>query len=335
MSDSKPTYASAYHTPIMVGEVLEWLAVEPARRFIDGTAGGGGHTAAILDASAPDGQVLAIDRDPEALAQVGERLGDEPRLTLVQGNYGDIGRIAADHGFVDCDGMLVDAGVSSHQFDEAERGFSFSRPGPLDMRMGPDAERLSDYLARVDEAELADALWQYGELRSSRRIARAIKQAWQDDRLSDTGDLADVVAETVGGGAGSGRRTTINPATLVFQALRIAINRELESLERAVEAVPQVLRPGGRAVFISFHSLEDRIVKHGLRALANDCVCPPDLPVCACDAVAKVKVLTGSPVRPSDEECDRNPRARSALLRAAEVLEFDTTDGRPTHSPTR
>ena len=315
------TYGSGYHVPVMVPEVLEYLDVAPSRRYVDGTAGGGGHTAAILEASVPDGRVLAIDRDPEAIEQVRERLGDgDGRLTLVQGNYGDVVDICRARDYTDVDGLLVDAGVSSHQLDEAERGFSFSREGPLDMRMGPDAPTVEEYLASVGVDELARALRTYGEIRSAYRIATKILEAFDAGELETTVDLADVIGETVGRGAGSGRSTTINPATLVFQGLRIAINRELDSLESAVKAVPEVVRQGGRAVFISFHSLEDRIVKHGFRDLARDCVCPPDLPVCGCDAVAQVKVLTSRPVYASDDEVEQNPRARSAILRAVEVL---------------
>jgi 16S rRNA (cytosine1402-N4)-methyltransferase len=305
----------------MVPEVLEYLDVAPARRYVDGTAGGGGHTTAILEASAPDGQVLAIDRDPEAIETVRKRLGDTGgRLHLVQGNYGDVARICEEHDYLSVDGLLVDAGVSSHQFDEAERGFSFSREGPLDMRMGPDAMTVAEYLASVDLVELRRVLSTYGEIRSAHRVAESILEAFDAGKLETTTDLADVVEETLGWGAGSGRSTTINPSTLVFQGLRIAVNRELETLEMAVNAVSEVVASGGRAVFISFHSLEDRIVKHGFRELANDCICPKDLPVCGCDAVAKVKVLTSKPIYASDEEVENNPRARSARLRAVEVL---------------
>ncbi len=315
------TYGTDYHVPVMVPEVLEYLDVAPAGRYVDGTAGGGGHSAAILEASAPDGRVLAIDRDPEAIETVRERLEDAAdRLTLVQGNYGDVLQICQVHDFVDVDGMLVDAGVSSHQLDEAERGFSFSQEGPLDMRMGPDAPTLEEYFEAVELDELTRALKVYGEVRKAYYVARAILEAFDAGELQTTVDLADVVEKTVGHGAGSGRGTSIHPATLVFQGLRIAINRELDSLEAAVKAVPDVVRTGGRAVFISFHSLEDRIVKHGFRELAEDCICPPGLPVCGCDAVQRVEILTSKPVYASEAEVERNPRARSARLRAVEVL---------------
>lgn len=315
------TYGTDYHVPVMVPEVLDHLQVAPLGRYVDGTAGGGGHSQAILEASSPDGRLLSIDRDPEAIETVRARLaGFGDRLTLVQGNYGDVLQICTEHDFVDVDGLLVDAGVSSHQLDEAERGFSFSQAGPLDMRMGTDAPTLEEYLAGVELDELTRALKVYGEVRKAYYIARAILNAFDAGELETTVDLANVVEDTVGRGAGSGRGTSIHPATLVFQGLRIAINRELETLEAAVRAVPDVVRKGGRAVFISFHSLEDRIVKHGFRDLAEDCVCPPGLPICGCDAVQRVKVLTSKPVYASDDEIDRNPRARSARLRAVEVL---------------
>jgi 16S rRNA (cytosine1402-N4)-methyltransferase len=321
MNEPDKTYGVDYHVPVMVDEVLEYLEVGPGGRYIDGTAGGGGHTEAILEASAPDGQVLAIDRDPDAIEQVTERVarfGD--RATVVQGNYGGVVDVARAHGFDDADGFLVDAGVSSHQLDEPERGFTYRDSGPLDMRMGPDAPTAKAYLESVHADDLADALYQYGEIRSSRKMAAAIKQAVESGELETTADLAGLVEDVLGHGGGAGRSTSMPPATLVFQAIRIAVNRELDHLERAVEAVPEVLRVGGVAAFISFHSLEDRIVKHGFRELATDCVCPPDFPVCGCDAVATIEIVTRKPITAGEDELARNPRARSAKLRVARVI---------------
>ncbi|MFU8805147.1 MAG: 16S rRNA (cytosine(1402)-N(4))-methyltransferase RsmH [Bradymonadaceae bacterium] len=326
MSSNSSPYATPYHEPVLVAEVLEYLDVKPGGRYVDGTLGGGGHTRAILDRSAPDGKVLAIDRDPQALDVARARLTDAgDRVRFVQGNYGDAASICKQEGFEDVDGFLVDAGVSSHQLDTAERGFSFSRPGPLDMRMGPDAPTLEEYLTEVSLEELGRVLKVYGELRSWRRLAREILDASHAEKLEDTGDLARLVEGVVGRGAGSGRSTTINPATLVFQALRIAVNRELEHLEAAVEAIPRFVGVGGRAVFISFHSLEDRIVKHGFRTLADPCTCPPGLPVCICGLEPTVEVLTSKPVQATEEELDQNPRARSARLRAVRVLKSDSS----------
>jgi 16S rRNA (cytosine1402-N4)-methyltransferase len=306
-----------FHAPVMVDEVLEYLAVASGRLHVDGTVGGGGHAEAILEASSPEGRLVGIDRDPEAVEASRRRLehfGD--RVEIVRGNYSNAGRLVDEHldGSPDIDSLLIDAGVSSHQLDTARRGFSLQREGPLDMRMGPEAERLETYLGRTRPDALADVLREYGDVSSAHRIARAILEAFERGRLETTTDLTDVV-DDVSGHARTGTRT----ATLVFQALRIELNRELEHLRRAVISVPDWVRPGGRAVFISFHSHEDRIVKHGCRELANDCVCPPDLPVCGCDAEARIEVLTRSAVRPSEQEVERNPRARSARLRAVEV----------------
>lgn len=314
-------YASEYHVPVLVREVLEQLVVVPGGRYVDGTLGGGGHTAAILEASGPEGRVLAIDRDPEAILAARARLGDlAARVTFVQGNYSQAAEFVVSTGFGKVDGFLVDAGISSHQIDTAERGFSFSRSGPLDMRMGEDVPTLKEYLETVSHGELASALRRYGEIRSASRVATAILDAVNADRLHTTADLRACVAAVVGGGAGSGRRTTIDPATLVFQGLRIAVNGELEHLEAAVLGVPDVVRAGGRAVFISFHSLEDRIVKMGFRELATACVCPPRLPVCICGGRARVEVLTSKPLMALEDELEVNPRARSARLRSVRVL---------------
>ncbi|MBA2661064.1 MAG: 16S rRNA (cytosine(1402)-N(4))-methyltransferase RsmH [Bradymonadaceae bacterium] len=321
MSSNSTPYASDYHVPVLVHEVLAWLAVVPGGRYVDGTLGGGGHTAAILDASAPDGLVLAIDRDPEAIAAARARLGEQAgRVIFVEGNYANATEIVAEAGFGPVDGFLVDAGISSHQIDTAERGFSFSRPGPLDMRMGRDTPSLEEYLQNATHGELAYALRTYGDIRSASRVAAAILDAFAKGSLETTADLRECAAEIVGRGAGSGRKTGIDPSTLVFQALRIAVNREIEHLELAVAAVPKVVRPGGRAVFISFHSVEDRVVKHGFRELSRQCICPPGLPICSCDHVSQVEILTSKPVMASKEELQENPRARSARLRAARVL---------------
>lgn len=315
-------YSSTYHTPVLVREVLEYLQVGPGKVYLDGTLGGGGHTQAILDASTPDGRVVALDRDPQAHAVAGERLNAYmSRLELVVANYGDCAQIAATHGKFD--GFLVDAGVSSKQLDDPARGFSFRNAGPLDMRMGPDAARLDQWLEEVSEETLADVLFQYGEIRASRRTAKAIKEAVLAGSLETTTDLARIVESVLGTGGGAGRRTHIHPATLVFQALRIAVNEELQSLERAVTSILDVVKPGGRVVFISFHSLEDRVVKAGFRKLAGQIEEPdPVLRRLGLGEVtpARVQILTRKPVEAKDDELQVNPRARSARLRAVEVL---------------
>ena len=319
--DSKQSVES-YHVPVMVDEVVDYLEVGSEGHYVDGTVGGGGHAEAILRAGEPSSRLLGIDRDPDAIDAAGERLSEfGGRAVLVRGNYARAPEICRENDFGPVDGLLVDAGVSSHQLDRADRGFSLREEGPLDMRMGPDAERAGRFLDRVSRRRLARVLRDYGELKGANSAAEALLEARRDGRLETTTDLVEVVED-----AGIYARSGVHAATLVFQALRIAVNDELTHLEETVERVPEIVRPGGRAVFISFHSLEDRIVKHGFRRLATDCICPPGLPVCGCDEVAEVEVLTGSPVRPSDEEIERNPRARSARLRAVRVLDTEKRD---------
>ncbi len=300
----------------MLEAVLEWLSPQPGGCYLDGTAGGGGHTEALLESCAPDGQVLAIDRDPEALAEVEKRLGDaDGRLTLVQGNYGDARAILDEQGWGRVDGWLVDAGVSSHQFDTGRRGFSIRHDGPLDMRMGPQAMAVGDWLDANEVEAIAEALKEFGEVGRAWRMATAIKEARDAGNLERTGELAQLVIDVLGWPPNQ----STHPAATVFQALRIAVNRELEHLRRAVEAVPEVVASGGRAAFISFHSLEDRIVKHGFRRHQDPCTCPPDFPICGCGKTPRGQVLTGKPLEASAEECEANPRAHSAKLRVFEV----------------
>lgn len=322
MTESLPPwarYATDYHMPILVGEVLEWLRPVSGGVYLDGTLGGGGHSRALLDACAPEGRVLGIDRDPEAIARATARMAELPahRFTAIPGNYGDAAALLAARSIPPVDGWLVDAGVSSHQLDEPARGFSFREDGPLDMRMGDDVPTLAQWLDEVQHPDLARVLGQWGELPNPTRVATAILRAREQGRLSTTGQLRDAILSA----APTMHRTShINPATLAFQALRIAVNGELEHLERAVASIPRVVKVGGRAAFISFHSLEDRIVKQGVRALEDPCTCPKGLPMCACGAVPLVRVLTSKPIAPSEAELRDNPRARSAKLRVVEVL---------------
>lgn len=302
------------HTPVLYQQVLEALRPRPGGRYIDATVGAGGHAAGILEASAPDGQLLGIDLDPMALALARERLAAYgERVHLVHGSFADLDRHTAALGWEQVDGVLFDLGLSSMQLEAAHRGFSFQQEGPLDMRFDPRAEvTAADLVNRLSEAELADLLWRFGEERQARRVARAIIAARP---IETTTQLAEVVARALG--RSSGR---IHPATRTFQALRIAVNRELEALEQGLEAALRVLAPGGRLVVVAFHSLEDRLVKAFFRRESRDCLCPPEQPVCTCGHRATLKVLTRRPVRPESEEVARNPRARSARLRAAERL---------------
>jgi 16S rRNA (cytosine1402-N4)-methyltransferase len=298
-------------------------ALQPAsgKRFIDATVGLGGHAEAILVRSAPLGQLLGLDADPQALRLARERL--EPyreRVRLEQAWHVELEEVARAHGFGQVAGILLDLGVSSLQLDDPARGFSFQQEGPLDMRMGPDAERTAESIVNTwPEKEIARVLYEYGEERYSRRIARLIVA---ERPLESTSELAELVARAIG------RRGRIDPATRTFMALRIAVNDELNSLSVALEQALSLLQPGGRLAVIAFHSLEDRIVKRFMRREARDCVCPPRIPRCVCEHEAKLAVLTKKPIRPTEQEVEMNPRSRSARLRVAERLGERTSDAR-------
>jgi 16S rRNA (cytosine1402-N4)-methyltransferase len=307
------------HVSVMPGEVLELLAPRPGGIFLDGTVGGGGHARLILEASSPDGRLIGFDHDPAALAAAAALLaGFGERVTLCRGSFAGLAGQLAGLGVDQVDGILFDLGVSSHQLDTPERGFSFREEGPLDMRMDPaQPESAADLLARADAEELKQIFREYGEERWAGRIAREIVRNRGAAPLLTTRQLAELVCRAVPGGHVPQR---IHPATRVFQALRIAVNGELAALEAGLAAALRSLRPGGRLAVISFHSLEDRIVKQGFRAAASSCTCPPRLPVCACGRKPEVKILTSRGVRPTEAEIVANPRSRSAVLRAVEKL---------------
>ncbi len=325
------------HVPVMLEEVLKYLQPEPGGHYIDGTLGGGGHTAAILERSTPGGKVLGIDTDTQALERVRERfprMVEEGRLVLVHGNFAEMARIANEAGFLSVQGVLLDLGFSSDQMESAERGFSFGAEGPLDMRLDQTQElTAADLINTLSEQELADIFWRYGEEKRSRQIARRIVREREKGAIRTTARLAALAAAGVPYKYGA-----IHPATRVFQALRIAVNRELEQLEAALPQALDVLtasavsageqesgsgsgeKRAGRLVVIAFHSLEDRLVKEFMRREGRDCICPPGTPVCVCGHTARVRVLTRKPVMPTAEEVMANPRARSARLRAAETV---------------
>ena len=308
---------SLVHRPVLVREVVDFLAACKGGVFVDATFGGGGHSRAILDAH-PRNEVLAIDRDPEAIA-AGDRIlaAGSARLTLVNGDYRELDRILQGQGDLRPDGLVADLGISSLQLLDPARGFSFDRPGPLDMRMDRRAGRTAaDLVNELPERDLRRILARFGEEPAAARISRAIVRRRAERPFATTDDLAEVVTRAVG----PSRRRRIHPATRTFQALRIAVNDELAGLSRFVETAALAVRPGGRVVFIAFHSLEDRPVKQALRGLASRCICPPDLPVCGCHRVDLVRVLTPRAVRPGDDEKQQNPASRSARLRAAERL---------------
>jgi 16S rRNA (cytosine1402-N4)-methyltransferase len=305
------------HVPVMVEEVMDLLKPAPRKRYLDGTLGGGGHTEQILLRSSPDGSVLGLDRDAEALTAAGERLreyGD--RLTVRQADFAEAKEILTEMNWHRVDGVLLDLGVSSYQFSSAERGFAFQWDARLDMRM--DRRQSLDAFEIVNRAPVAEIeriLRDYGEEPQARRIASAIGTERTSKPVETTGALAALVARVKGR-----RNQRQHPATQTFQALRIAVNRELESLELFLENGYGLLQPGGRMAIISFHSLEDRRVKNAVRKWSRSCLCPPYAPRCQCGWSQKVRVLTKKPIVPSRREVEGNPRARSAKLRAVERI---------------
>lgn len=302
------------HIPVLLDAVLEGLAVRSGGLYVDGTVGAGGHAAAILEASGPGGRLLAFDRDPAALDIARERLAAfGERATLVHGSFEAMGERAPTLGFGAVDGVLLDLGLSSMQLADEGRGFSFRAEGALDMRFDPTAGATGADLANMlEEDELADIIRRYGEERQARRVARAIVAARP---IHEARELADVVAGAVGG-----RRGKIHPATRTFQALRIAVNDELGALERTLPQALALLKAGGRLAVVSFHSLEDRIVKRFVRREAQDCVCPPEQPVCTCEHAARLRLVTRKPLVADEDEVAVNPRSRSAKLRVAERI---------------
>lgn len=311
----------APHRPVLLTETLKFLAPERGGLFVDCTVGLGGHSESILKASNKT-RVIGIDRDPAALEYTRKRLevfGD--RFKGVHANFRDISLVLKTVGETNPAGVLADLGVSSLQFDSAERGFSFRFDAPLDMRMDPTSgTTAAQLLENLSEVELARIIFEFGEERRSRRIARRIvERREQDQPIRTTRELADLVSLAIGKPKGQ----QIHPATRTFQALRIAVNKELEGLAQFVETSIDLLEPSGQFVVISFHSLEDRIIKQELRRLSGYCQCPPRLPICSCGARRQVEILTRRPVMAGPSEVTENPRARSAKLRACRKLESD------------
>jgi len=302
------------HLPVLLGPTLELLRPRSGGLYLDLTVGAGGHAAAILERSAPDGRLVGLDRDPRALELAAERLRPfGERVRLLHGRMSELPALLDDLGLERADGLLADLGVSSMQLDDPARGFSFQADGPLDMRMDPTrGEPLSAWLARLDEEELGRALAELGEVAHPRATARRILEAWRAGRLTGTRALAEVAAR----GERPGGRT--HPATRAFQALRLLVNDELGELRALLAGLPEPLAIGGRAVVLAFHSLEDRLVKARLAELEGRCTCPPGMPVCGCGATRRVRRLARRAVRADPAEQAANPRARSVRLRAAE-----------------
>ncbi|PWH17854.1 MAG: 16S rRNA (cytosine(1402)-N(4))-methyltransferase [Anaerolineae bacterium] len=304
---------TAPHLPVLYQEIIHALQPQPGGRYIDGTLGAGGHTAGILEASRPSGEVLALDLDPQALKIARARLqAFGTRVHFVQASYVEMAEQAARLGWNSVDGIVLDLGISSMQIDTAERGFSFLQEAALDMRFSPETPRsAADLVNTLPEDELAALLFQYGEERQARRIARAIVQ---NRPLMTTRQLADLILKTIG------KREHIHPATRTFQALRIAVNDELHAVQSVLPIAIQLLRTGGRLAVISFHSLEDRIVKETFRRESTDCLCPPRQPICTCGHRACVREINRKPIEARSAEIQQNPRARSAKLRIVEKL---------------
>ena len=307
-----------YHESVMRNEVLHYLNVHMEGVIVDGTLGDGGHTEFILKNTAPEIRVLAIDRDSSAIERASERLSPfRDRVTLAHGNLGDIKELAAENGITSVVGVLMDLGVSSPQLDTAGRGFSIQHDGPLDMRMDSSQKTsAADLLIKLSDAELASIIKDYGEERYAKRVVRAIRREQEERPITTTGQLSRIVARVVK----SSRHSRIHPATRTFQALRIAVNDELEQLKTALASMMGLLHSTARVAVISFHSLEDRIVKTFFRDEEKGCSCPPKIPICVCGRMPALKILTRKPLVPSEEEVAQNPRSCSAKLRVAERI---------------
>jgi 16S rRNA (cytosine1402-N4)-methyltransferase len=309
---------STYHSPVMLEEAIEALQCRPGGLYVDGTVGGAGHAYEILRRTSPGGRLIGFDLDEDALQEAGRRLAPfGERGVLIRGNFADTVAALKERGIGEIDGALLDLGVSSHQLTSPERGFSFSSDSPLDMRMDRN-QRMTAFTVvnSLPQGDLERILWQ-GEEAAGRKIASAIVERRKQSPIRTTGELAALVASSV---PGYRRRQRIHPATKTFQAIRIHVNAELASLEKAIPGIVAVLKPGGRFVVISFHSLEDRIAKQTFREFERGCTCPRQVPICICGKKPLLRVLTRKPILPSAEEVSRNPRARSAKMRVAERI---------------
>ncbi len=304
------------HVPVLHQEVIEGLRINPEGRYVDGTYGRGGHARSILQGLGENGRLILMDRDPEAIANATQIMGEEARVTIIHDDYANLPQQISEHDLSEkIDGVLLDLGVSSPQLDNPERGFSFQHSGPLDMRMNPQqGESAADWLAEADEVEIARVLWEFGEERQSRRIARKIVEARAVSPLDDTAQLARLISDVL-----PRTKNHKHPATRSFQAIRIHINQELTQIQQLLEAIFRILKVGGRLLVISFHSLEDRLVKRFFRAQSTPPKVPRGLPVRDSELDKTVRLhLIGKAIRAGSKELETNPRARSAVLRIAE-----------------
>ncbi len=307
------------HQPVLFTETIDSLDIRPDGFYIDGTAGGGGHSEAILK-RLTTGHLLSIDQDPDAIAACTARLSKYPGSLIRRGNFSQMKELASDCGFTQADGILMDIGVSSHQLDTPERGFSYHTDAPLDMRMSQEGPTAADLVNTLSWQQIAEIISRYGEDKSAARIAKAIVAARETAPIETTLQLADIIREAVPAAV---RREPGHPARKTFQALRIAVNGELDRLSEGLDAAFSMLRPGGRLAIITFHSLEDRMVKRRMNDWCTGCTCPPDFPVCVCGKKPRAQLVYKKGLAPSPEELEENPRARSARLRVCIKLAQD------------
>ena len=303
------------HIPVMLAQAVDGLDIKPDGVYVDGTAGGGGHSSEILS-RLNEGRLYSIDQDPEAISTVTERFKDIPQSVILQGNFSEMKTLLAQRDVYSVNGVLLDIGVSSHQLDDGARGFSYHEDAPLDMRMSMSGPTAADLVNTADVAELSRIISVYGEEKYAYSISKGIVRYRESKPIATTLELAEIVKENVPQKV----RRDGHPARKTFQAIRIAVNRELEVLEKGLEAAFELLEPNGRLCVITFHSLEDRVVKSFMKDKAQGCICPKDFPVCVCGHVPQAKIVTRKPIVPDDEELSLNPRSRSAKLRILEKL---------------
>lgn len=303
------------HISVLLNECIEGLNINPNGIYVDGTAGGGGHSAEILK-KLDCGKLISIDRDPDAITTISERFKNEPNSIIINGCFGEMKKLLNDRGIYQVDGVLLDIGVSSHQLDTDERGFSFHKDAPLDMRMSQSGTSAEDLVNDLSYEELRDIIYRYGEDKFAPSIAKGIVKAREEERITTTLQLAEIIKNSVPQKV----RREGHPARKTFQALRIEVNGELTQLENGLDEAFEMLSPKGRLAVISFHSLEDRIVKQKMASWCKGCTCPKDFPVCVCGNVPKAKLVNRKPIEATQEELGKNPRSRSAKLRICEKI---------------
>ncbi len=304
------------HSPVMLEECIEALNINPEGIYVDGTAGGGGHSSEIAK-RLTSGRLISFDKDPDAVKAAGERLKEYKTAQVVKSDFAYVDRVLGEMGIEKIDGMLMDLGVSSYQIDNAERGFSYHNDGKLDMRMSKEGLSAYDIVNGYEARAIEKILWEYGEEKFARRIASNIEKRRLEKPIETTFELADIVKESIPAAA---RREGGNPSKRTFQAIRIAVNSELNSLSEGLDRAFERLKPGGRIAVLTFHSLEDRIVKQKFADWCRGCVCPPDFPVCVCGRVPEGRLVNRKPIEASEEELLRNKRSKSAKLRAIEKI---------------